>query len=173
MKWLMKNKESIMKKFIILFLIISVSFGLILAEGDFDKLLKKAKKGDAEAQGEVGYMYFNGNGVDKNLIKAHKWFKKSANKGYPKAQFYMWALGKTGISGEEGKEKANEWLIKSAENDFPKAQLTLASFYFEGRYFEKNKSKAKMWLEKLIENDNATKKMKKTVKMYMISKDLD
>jgi len=173
MKWLMKNKESIMKKFIILFLIISVSFCLMMAEQDFDKLLKKAKKGDAEAQGEVGYMYLNGKGVDKNLINAHKWFKKSANKGYPKAQFYMWALGKTGISGEEGKEKANDWLIKSAENDFPKAQLTLASFYSEGRYFEKNKSKAKMWLDKLINNEKASEKMKKTAKMYMISKDLD
>ena len=30
-----------------------------------------------------------------------------------------------------------------------------------------------MWLEKLIENDNATKKMKKTAKMYMISKDIE
>jgi TPR repeat protein len=39
---------------------------------------KTALKGDAEAQFNLGGMYYNGQGVEKDLKKAYEWISKSA-----------------------------------------------------------------------------------------------
>lgn len=43
----------------------------------FEWLKKAAELGNAEAQYSLGYMYRDGEGVDKDLKESNKWFKKS------------------------------------------------------------------------------------------------
>lgn len=61
---------------------------------DFDKssywYLLAAKRGNAEAQGEIGHNYKYGFGVKRNFIKAVYWLKKGADGDNPVAQ---WRLG--------------------------------------------------------------------------------
>lgn len=52
----------------------------------FTDLLPLANQGDAQAQYAVGYLYYNGLGVDKNFKLAVFWFNKAANQGNAKAQ---------------------------------------------------------------------------------------
>ena len=47
----------------------------------FEWYQKAANQGDADAQYNVGYMYYQGQGVAKNFAKAIEWFKKAASQG--------------------------------------------------------------------------------------------
>ena len=47
---------------------------------------KAAKKGDPQAQYAIGYMYYHGFGVDKDLQYAIRWWGKSAKSNYKPAQ---------------------------------------------------------------------------------------
>ncbi len=59
-----------------------------------------AEAGDRVAQNNLGALYRDGRGVEKNLEAAQHWFRKSAEAGYPKAQLNLGllldSLAKTG-----------------------------------------------------------------------------
>lgn len=69
--------------FILLFSFISaiMTFGANISE-----LKNKAEQGNAEAQYSLGVCYRCGDGVEKNLEEAIKWYKKAAEQGYARAQ---------------------------------------------------------------------------------------
>ena len=50
------------------------------------KFLDAAKKGDAEAQYNLGACYEFGGGTEKNVDRAKEWYQKAAAKGHQKAQ---------------------------------------------------------------------------------------
>lgn len=52
--------------------------------------------GDRVAQNDPGVLYRDGRGVDRNLDEALRWFKRSADAGYPKAQLDLGLLLKAG-----------------------------------------------------------------------------
>ena len=52
-----------------------------------------ANSGHAEAQFNLGLMYFNGDGVTKDDVKAVKWFRKAANQGDEDAKEFLRELG--------------------------------------------------------------------------------
>ena len=63
---------------------------------DFDKLLRLAEQGDAEAQHKLGRMYGKGQGLSQNYSEAVKWYRKAAEQGLPEAQRslgFMYAKG--------------------------------------------------------------------------------
>lgn len=45
-----------------------------------------AQKGNAEAQYQMGYAYYHGNGLNQDYEKAVEWFTEAANQGHIKAQ---------------------------------------------------------------------------------------
>ena len=49
---------------------------------------KSANQGYAEAEYNLGVMYYNGQGVSKNLNTAKQWFAKACENGYTKACQY-------------------------------------------------------------------------------------
>jgi hypothetical protein len=58
--------------------------------GQAVKLLRKAAEhGNAEAQLQLGSMYFQGTGVPKDYSEAANWFKKAAEKGNVVAQLSL------------------------------------------------------------------------------------
>ena len=46
-----------------------------------DVYRKAAEKGDADAQFNLGFCYYNGKGVEKDLIEYVKWLRKAAEQG--------------------------------------------------------------------------------------------
>ena len=102
------NKGNKMKNLLALTLIISIFFlackeeantpfqmlekgKLELKRGKLKTALKYIKKsaseGYPEAQLQLGEMYYNGEGVQKNLVKALQWFEEAADKDHPIAQY--------------------------------------------------------------------------------------
>lgn len=51
--------------------------------------LKRVQQGDAQAQYEIGKMYYKGDGVKKDYAEAAKWYYQAAQLGYAKAQSWL------------------------------------------------------------------------------------
>ena len=50
------------------------------------ELVKLAENGNADSQYDLGLIYYNGDGVDKNYRKAKDWLGKAASQGLSEAQ---------------------------------------------------------------------------------------
>ncbi len=73
--------------------------------------LRAAEKGQAEAYYDLGLLYSTGQGVDLDMIAAHKWFNLAAMKGVKRAQ-----VDRADLAGDmsawevaEAQKMAREW----------------------------------------------------------------
>jgi hypothetical protein len=61
---------------------------------------RAAEQGQAEAQNELGAMYYDGNGMPQNRAQAARWFRLAADQDVVHAQFslgWMYYDGKGGL----------------------------------------------------------------------------
>ena len=65
------------------------------AAENFQEVLKKAEKGDATAQHDIGTMYYYGDGVAQDYSEAVKWWRMAAQDGHPLALEALKELGET------------------------------------------------------------------------------
>ena len=106
-----------------------------VAWGDYELAVRQfvelAEAGDAEAQFQLGKLYREGTGVDRNAETAVQWFRQSADQGHADAQY---ALGTMHLTGE-GVFKDDVWAInwyrKAAQQGHPQAQQDLTRIYSE------------------------------------------
>ena len=106
-------------------------------QGDYATALKLlrplAEQGHAKAQGRLGDMYQNGNGVPWNFAEALVWHKRAAEQGEAHAQY---ALGRMYDSAQGVPQDATEaarWFHLAAEQGNAEAQEYLAGMYLNGR----------------------------------------
>ena len=59
------------------------------AEVDLPALDEKAQGGDAQAQYALGVIYYMGDGVKKDSVKAAQYFLKAAEQGDERAQYFL------------------------------------------------------------------------------------
>ena len=76
-----------------------------------------ANQGNATAQYNLGNLYTNGKGIEKNYIKAAEWYKKAANQGYTDAQCYLGNCYWLGRGIFKSPVLAYYWLSISYYND--------------------------------------------------------
>ena len=55
---------------------------------------KAAAQGDADAQYNLGVLYYNGEGVPRDISKAREWFEKAAAQGDESAKAALQKFGK-------------------------------------------------------------------------------
>lgn len=97
-----------------------------------------AEKGNAYSMTQLGMMYKNGQGVEKNNEEAIKWLEKAKVKKYGKACYY---LGKYYEEIEDFKNAIENYQI--AENfNYKDAYLSLGKLYEEGKGCDKEYFKA-------------------------------
>ena len=65
-------------------------------------LQKVAEQGQVEAQFKLGLLYFNGEGVPKDFVRAAEWFRKAAGQGHTEANGY---IAKTEAAEKEAAER--------------------------------------------------------------------
>ena len=63
----------------------------------------------------LGYMYYEGKGVEQDYLKAFEWYEKSVKQGYADAQYNLAVMYANGHGVEQDNNKAFEWYLKSAE----------------------------------------------------------
>ena len=123
-------------------------------KGDFKTALqyyeKAAKQEYADAQTALGIMYYGGDGVTQDYIKAKEWFEKAANQGDVYAQNWLGDI--YGI--KQDYTKAIYWYEKAANQGYAEAQGNLGWLYYHGYGVSQNYTKAKEWFEKAAAQDN-------------------
>lgn len=84
------------------------------------RLLKPlADQGDAEAQCLIANMYHLGLGLERDVLEAVKWYKKSAHQGYSIASNNLAGIlmsGDQGINPDQA--EAEKWYQKAREQGF-------------------------------------------------------
>lgn len=157
--------------FILLFSFISaiMTFGANISE-----LKNKAEQGNAEAQYSLGVCYRCGDGVEKNLEEAIKWYKKAAEQGYAKAQYNLAVCYDSEYGVEKNVEKAVKWYRKSAEQGYARAQHNLGICYYNADGVIQNNVKALAWVCAAYANgDNGTTKAIRIIRQKMTSAQIE
>lgn len=153
------KKINVILSFIALLSITFSSFGGPLEEGSaaiqqkdykkaFSLLLPIAKEGNAFAQYNVGVMYAQGVGVEKNEKEATQWYRKAADQGDSDAQSNLALMYETGRGFEKDYQKAMEWYLKAATQGNAMAQQNIGSLYLNGYGVKKDDKKAFEWYSK-------------------------
>ena len=123
----------------------------------------------------MAYRYYEGNGCDKNLVKAIEWWENAANNGDKWSQNRLGFMYLNGIGVEQDYKKARKWYEKASELFIPVdtetdpfiaslfeqdnglscaydksqwANLELGLMFFNGKGVIKDYSLAKQYLEK-------------------------
>ena len=117
--------------------------------GDFVTALKEWKplavQGDAAAQGNIGIMYQNGDGVIKDAVKAVKWFRLAAEQGDANAQYNLGTKYDQGNGVIQDYTEAVKWWLLSAEQGNVAAQYNLGVMYSNGNGVLQNNITSHMW----------------------------
>jgi TPR repeat protein len=109
---------------------------------DFEACHSLAFGGDARAQDQLGYMYANAEGEEKDDEAAVKWFRLSADQGYRLALYHLGYMHYWGRSVPEDKERAATLYLKAAEQNEAWALHALGYMYGAGEGVEKDDKKA-------------------------------
>ena len=96
------------------------------------EIMTKAAQGDVYSQSQLANMYLKGNGIERNIDEAIKWYKSAANNGDSGSQF-MLGLIYTGYGGvKANKQESLKWYSMAANNGYYQAQQKLGDIYRTG-----------------------------------------
>jgi hypothetical protein len=121
----------------------------MLQAGNYLDALKSfglsAKKGNQDAQYQIGLMFLEGQGVSASAEDAAYWFRKAAQNGHAASQFEIGYCFATGAGVQSDERIAAEWFWRAAEQGDPDAAFYLARMYRDGRGIQKNIEKARKY----------------------------
>ena len=139
-----------------------------LAAQDFDKGLKAydagdyhtavrewgplAEQGNVEAQYNLGFMYYNGQGLTQNSAEAVKWYRLAAEQGHGDARLNLGAMYRSGQGVPEDFVRAAKWYRLAAEQGNAIAQDNLGILYYFGDGVLQDNLIAYMWTNLAFEN---------------------
>ncbi len=106
------------------------------------------------AQNMLGDIYGQGHVVPLDLVEAAKWYRKSAERGYPPGQF-NWALAcQNGEGIPPDRHGAEKWYRKAASNGFVPAQCNLGLILLKGEGDKKDTRQGAKWIKKAAESND-------------------
>jgi TPR repeat protein len=123
---------------------------------DAAKLYRQAAdQGDASAEGSLGELYRQGEGVTQDFLEAYKWSRAAADQGDPLGEFTVAGLNLLGQGRPVDHREAAKWARLAAEQDCAKrsripavcarAQAVLGAAYLLGIGVPQNYVLAHMW----------------------------
>ena len=104
-----------------------------------------AEQGDAKAQSALGFMYTNGEGVQKDYAASAKWYRKAAEQGYARAQSTPGFMYTTGDGVQKDYAEAVQRYRKAAEQGDAFGQSNLGFMYELGQGVPQDYVLAHMW----------------------------
>jgi len=120
--------------------------------GDFDvayrEFQRAAETGDAVSQFNLGGMFFEGRGAERNMREAAYWFRKAAEQGVPLAQHGLAVLYYRGAGVVRDYAEAARWFAKAANQGVPNAQFNLGVLYYRGEGVPRDIGRMLDWIRK-------------------------
>ena len=134
-----------MNKLWVLLLSACLGLGTLVAQ-DINTLMKRAQKGDAPIQNNLGFLYEIGRGVPQDYAQAVKWYRLAADQGYAKAQFNLGVMYESGEGVPQDYAQAAKWFRLAADQGLAEAQYNLGVMYANGEGVPQDYAQAHMWL---------------------------
>ena len=106
---------------------------------------KAASKGLADAQFQLGKMYYKGEGTSKDYSSAAMWFKRAARQRHAKAEYGLATCYMNGDGVPVNYDQALMYMKASAIRGYVPAQQKLADLYQKGVLVEADSIEAKRW----------------------------
>jgi uncharacterized protein len=120
-----------------------------LGRGDYATVLRLirplAQRGHADAQVNLGHMYYLGQGVPQNYAEALRWYRLAAEQGLASAQFSIGSMYDGGYGVPRDHAAALKWYRLAAEQGHAFAQFNLGYIYSEGQGVPQDYVQAHMW----------------------------
>ena len=108
-------------------------------------LQKKATQGVAEAQTNLGLLYYYGRAVPRDYTKAREWFEKAAAQGDADAQYNLGVLYDFEKGVPQDFSMARHWYEQAATQGHAGAQNNLGGLYEFGHGVKQDSVRAFMW----------------------------
>jgi hypothetical protein len=107
-----------------------------------------AQQGHPRAQFRLGWMYGQGEGVEKDEAQSAYWYEKAAQQGHTTAQFNLGVMNENGEGIPQNWERALYWYQKAAQQDYPRAYFCVGWIYEHGKNGPQNQAEALTWYRK-------------------------
>lgn len=108
------------------------------SKASFDWYLKAARQGLCTAESNLAYMYFNGEGVDKDVATATLWYRIAADDGETRAMYALGWMAHHGIGQPVDGPLAVAWYRAAAEHGDYLGQKALGQALMEGKLVERS-----------------------------------
>lgn len=118
-------------------------------------LMESAEQGHADAQYNLGIMYYKGKGVAQNYAEAARWYRKAAERGHSLAQRNLGRMYDSGEGMPRDFAEAAKWYRKVADHGIADAQYYLGIRYYLGDGLPHSDSKAIRWFRKAAKKGHA------------------
>lgn len=119
------------------------------------KFYKQAADAESvEAQNKLGYFYYYGKGVERNVSESVKWYRKAAEQGNAIAQHNIGVFYENGTGVIKDETEAVKWYYKAAKQGYASAQCSLGICYDLGRGINADKAEAVRWYRKAADQGN-------------------
>ncbi|MFT6907927.1 MAG: TPR repeat protein/CHAT domain-containing protein [Oleiphilaceae bacterium] len=147
------TRITLLNRFIFIFVAFSSfpSFSNDVTPENNQALLESAEQGDSTAQLALGFKYYQGEGVKKDLKQSFYWYLKAAEVGDPIAQLQLGLRLLLGTGVEENDPEGFYWIKQSAENSYQSSYTVLADLYYNGEGTNVDLSKAASWYKNAAE----------------------
>ena len=127
-------------------------FDLATRNGAVGMIQREAQRGDAAMESNLGVMYFEGIGLEKDLTRAAQWYQRAAQQGYALGQSNYAAQLLHGLGVKQDYAAAAHWYELAAQQNYVQAQYALANMLVEGQGVPKDYAKALDWYQKAADN---------------------
>ncbi|MCP5144352.1 MAG: sel1 repeat family protein [Gammaproteobacteria bacterium] len=114
-----------------------------------------AEAGNPLAQAHLGYMYYVGEGVRRDLVEAVQWYRRAAEQGNADAQYNLGVAYAFGEGVERDPEQAALWYQRASERNHALAQYSLGTAYAFGEGIAQDDGAAASWYRRAAMQNNA------------------
>jgi len=114
----------------------------------------RADLGEATAEYQIAYMYYEGRGVRQDYVEASRWYRKAAEQGYAKAQFGLGDLYFQGKGVPQDYAEAARWNQRAADQGYARAQAGLGYMHLNGVGVLQNYAEDIRWYSKAADQGN-------------------
>ena len=118
---------------------------------EYEKMIpfyeKAAQLGHLGAMNNLGFSYYYGYGVEKNVETAADWYKKAAEKNHLLSICNLGDMYIKGIGVERDVKKGVDHITRAAKGGLPRAMYELGLMYLYGNPVEKSREKAVFYLK--------------------------
>jgi TPR repeat protein len=130
------------------------STAALLDNGEYQRafplIMKFADSGNPFAQRDIGWMYFNGFGVEQDVDEAISWYERAVTNGSADAVAKLADIYAFGNIGVVRCDRAIELLETAASFDAPEALLTLGNYYGAGICVNVNINRRDYYYERVL-----------------------